>query len=388
MSLQYLHKKVYIMLRWSIFLLLFTVNISADTTLQNTVCKQCHPLIYAEYQASMHSHASIFRDPVHKAVWDKHPAKRKNKYECARCHTPSDTTIRPGKPLVPNSIQLTQPISCQTCHTIERIEKHSKYNINIYTKKKKYFFSADPKRKGKKVVFKEKSGLFGLFKKPVGSPFHTIDYSNEIYYNGQMCMGCHAHKQNGKGFTVCDLEVKQGNSKESCISCHMPQKKGTLANQKQSATHAYHGVSIHQTPKELSKYINLALKEEPQGFTVTIHNKATHTLFPQPLRLNQLRVSIERNGKKLTLPPVSFKRVIGVNGKPSMPWLAETVLKDTLIKALEKRKVDYSTVLQKGDEVTVKFGYYLVNPHAAKKLGIKDKKVTDFKVLTQKRFKL
>ncbi len=376
------------MLRWLGIFTLFTLNTLSGTIPNNTVCKQCHPLIYAEYQASMHSHASIFRDPVHKAVWDKHPDKRKNKYGCARCHTPSDTTIQPGKSLVPNSIQLTQPISCQTCHTIERIEKHSKYNINIYTKKKKYFFSADPKRKGEKVAFKEKSGFLGLFKRPVGSPFHTIDYSNEIYYNGQMCMGCHAHKQNGKGFAVCDLEVKQGNSKESCISCHMPQKKGTLANQKQSATHAYHGVSIHQTPKELSRYINLALKKEPHGFTITIHNKATHTLFPQPLRLNQLRVSIERNGKTTTLPPVSFERVIGVNGKPSMPWLAETVLKDTLIKALEKRKVDYNTLLQKGDEVTVRFGYYLVNPHAAKKLGIKDKKVTDFKVLTQKRFKL
>jgi hypothetical protein len=71
-----------------------------------------------------------------------------------------------------------------------------------------------------------------------------------------------------------------------------------------------------------------------------------------------------------------------------MPWLANEVLKDTLIKALETRKVSYDTVLKKDDIVLLEFGYYLVNPKAAKKLGITDESATKFIVLTKERVKI
>jgi len=291
--------------------------------------------------------------------------------------------------LADNEIQRTEPISCQQCHKIESVEKHTKVNKNILTTKPKTFFSADKDLKGTKVVFKEESSFFGMFTKKSGSPYHDIDYSNESYYNGDSCMGCHSHKQNSKGFAVCDLEVKQGDSKESCISCHLPQVQGSLANQKESATHAFHGQSIHNTtPALLSKYIKLSLDKNANGFNVNIKNEATHTLFPQPLRLNQLKVSIERDGKSIDLKTESFARVIGTDGKPSMPWLADAIISDTSIKALETRTVKYDDVLKEGDTVVVKFGYYVVNPKAAKKLEITDKSVTEFIVLTKKRFSI
>jgi DNA-directed RNA polymerase subunit RPC12/RpoP len=373
-----------------ITLLLVLVATQANTTLENTTCKKCHPIIFAEYQNSMHNKASIFKDAVHKAVWDKHPAKPKNNYKCAKCHTPSDHDLMSGKSkLANNDIQQTEPISCQQCHKIESVEKHKKANKNILTKKKKYFFSANKKLKGTIVKFKEESSFFGMITKKSGSPYHDIDYGNESYYNGDSCMGCHSHKQNGKGLLVCDLEVKQGKSKNSCVSCHLPKVQGSLANQKESATHAFHGQSIHNsTPVLLSKYIKLSLEKESNGFNVSIKNEAIHTLFPQPLRLNQLRVSIERNGKIIKLKTESFVRVIGSNGKPAMPWVADAIIKDTSIKALETRVVKYSHKLQKGDNVVVEFGYHVVNPKAAKKLGITDKSVTKFIVLTKKRFSI
>jgi len=128
------------------------------------------------------------------------------------------------------------------------------------------------------------------------------------------------------------------------------------------------------------------LEKTSDGFNVAVKNEATHTLFPQPLRLNQLRVSIERNGKTIDLKPVNFVRAIGTNGKPSMPWLATEVLKDTTIKAHETRKVAFDAALQKGDSVVVKFGYYIANPKAAKKLGIQDPSAAKFIILTKKRF--
>ena len=375
---------------WFTLLLMLTATIQSYATLENTTCKKCHPTIFAEYQNSIHSKSSIYKDAVHKAVWDKHPAKEKGDYKCAKCHTPSDHNLMSGKnKLTDNEIQQTEPISCQQCHMIESIEKHSKSNKNILSTKPKTFFSADKALKGTKVLFKEESKFFGLFKTKSGSPHHDIDYSNEGYYNGDSCMGCHSHKQNSKGFAVCDMEVKQGDSKETCVSCHMPQIKGSLANQKQSATHAFHGQSIHNsTPTLLSKYVKLSVEQNSNGFNVSIKNEATHTLFPQPLRLSQLRVSIEREGKTIALKTESFARVIGTNGKASMPWLADALISDTSIKAHETRKVNYDTVLQDGDAIVVKFGYFVVNPKAAKLLDITNERVTEFVVLTKKRVKI
>ena len=377
-------------MRYWILLLFVVMSTQSYATLENTTCQKCHPVIYAEYQNSMHAKASTFKDPIHKAVWDKHPAKAKGKYKCAKCHTPSDHQLMAGETtLTDNKVQQTEPISCKLCHKIESVEKHTKANKNILSTQKKTFFAANKTLKGSKVVFKEESHFFGLSTTKTGSPYHDIDYSNESFYNGDMCMGCHSHKQNSQGFAVCDMEVKQGNSKETCISCHMPQVKGSLANQKQSATHAFHGHSIHAvTPTTLSKYIKLAVDTNEHGFMVNIKNEATHTLFSQPLRLNQLRVSIEREGKVIPLKTESFVKVIGKDGKPAMPWLANEVLKDTLIKALETRKVSYDIKLQKDDTVIIEFGYYVVNPKAAKKLNITDESATTFIVLTKKRISI
>jgi DNA-directed RNA polymerase subunit RPC12/RpoP len=372
---------------WITLVLLLVVTTQTYAVLENTTCKKCHPLIFQEYQKSIHSQSSIYKDSIHKAVWDKHPAKAQGEYKCAICHTPSDHDLISGKSkLADNDIQQNEPISCQYCHKIESVEKHTKANKNILTSKAKTFFSADKALKGTKVAFKEEHSLFGMISTKSGSPYHDIDYSNESYYNGDSCMGCHSHKQNNKGFTVCDMEIKQGDSKENCVTCHMPQVKGSLANQKESATHAFHGHNIHTSiPVSLSKYVKLSVKQNVKGFEVKIKNEAIHTLFPQPLRLSQLRVSIEREGKTSELKTESFSRVIGTNGQASMPWLADAIVSDTSIKALETRVVHYDTVLKKGDTVIVKFGYYMVNPKAAKKLNITDESATKFIILTQEK---
>jgi len=371
-----------------ILLLLSLFSMQSLIALENTTCKVCHPKIYAEYQHSIHAKSSIYTDMAHKAIWDKHPAKAKGDYTCAKCHTPSDHDLVSGKsPLTDNAIQQTEPISCQACHQIESIEKHSKANKNIYTNKKKYFFSADKEKKGQKLIFKEEKSFFGLFVKTTGSPYHDIDYSNEGFYDGESCMGCHSHKKGSNGFTICDLEVKQGDSKETCISCHMPQVQGAKANQQHTPTHAFHGSSIRNgTPTHLSKSIKFDLEKKENGFTVTLQNKATHTLFIHALRLGALKVTIERGGKSIPLQTTTFHRVIGKDGKPTMPWLADAVLKDSTIKAHEKREISFPETLQKGDTVMVELGYYVVNPKMAKKLKIEDKALSEFTLLTKKRF--
>ncbi len=71
-----------------------------------------------------------------------------------------------------------------------------------------------------------------------------------------------------------------------------------------------------------------------------------------------------------------------------MPWAADTTLKDTMIQANEKRSVKYDFNLQKGDNVDVVLGYYLVNPKALKSLNLENEKVaTEFHVFKKMKFK-
>lgn len=375
----------------SSLLLLSLASVSnASPKLENHECKACHPKIYKEYQSSHHANSSIYKDEIFNAIWEKHPAKAKNNFKCAKCHTPSDHALmKDPSTLAKNEIQMTEPISCQHCHQIESVEKHTKSNKNILTKKEKTFFASDPEKKGTKLEFKEKRSFFGLFTTKIGSPYHDIDYSNEDYYTGNSCMGCHSHKQNSNDFTICDLEVKESEGKDTCITCHMPQVSGSMANQKVTKTHAFHSSSaLISKPALLSKYILLDLKKADNGFSVTVENKANHTLVPHPLRLAKLRVTIERAGKTIEIKPKTFVKVIGDKGKPTFPWLATEIIKDSSIKAFEMREVTFEEKLQKGDRVTVEFGYHIVNPKISKKLELKDKSLSKFVILTKKQFSI
>ena len=358
-----------------IFLTLFTLySIALFATEKATTCKACHPIIYNEFQDSMHKKSSINEDKIHKAVWDKHPAKAKGKYKCAKCHTPNNKSH--------------EGMTCVSCHTITSIQEHSKSNKNIYETKPKTFYSAEKGAENKKLIYKETSSWFGLVTKTIGSPYHDIDYTNEIYYTGKVCMGCHSHKQNSHKFNVCKTDAKGAkNKEENCITCHMPKIKGSSTSIRDSATHAFHGFAgARNAPEMLSKYIDLSYKKSAKGFDITIHNNTPHPLMTHPLRVVELKTRLKRDGKAKELKKYTFIKVIGTEGKPSMPWLATEIVKDTMLKADEKRLLSFDTPLKKGDEIEVILGYRVVNPKAGKKLGL-DKSFSEFKPLKSVYFK-
>ena len=328
-------------------------------------CKKCHPTIVQEFESSMHKKSSIYEDKIHKAVWDKHPLKNKNDYTCAKCHTPNTTDGQAHK----------EGITCLNCHTITSVEKHAKSNKNIYSEKDKTFYSAEKGREGEIVKHETTSSWWGN-KTTVGSAYHDIDYTNESFYNGQMCMGCHSHRQNSHEFNVCSIEEDGAKDKETnCISCHMPKIDGTATTVRKSKQHAYHGFAgARVKPEMLSQYVELDVKKLANGFEVTVENKAPHDLMTHPLRVAQLRATLIRDSKHIELNTHTFVRVIGTDGKPSMPWLATEVVKDTMLKANEKRVINYGDVLKSGDKVEVSLGYYLVNPKAVENLNLQDEK--------------
>ncbi len=343
-------------------------------------CKKCHPTIASEFKSSMHKNSTIYDDKVHKAIWDKHPAKAKNNYNCAECHTPNATSKEASH----------EGITCLSCHTIKSVEKHASRNKNIYAKDKHTLFSAEKGRESEIVKYKTTTSWWGN-KTTVGSAYHDIDYTKKEYYTGEMCMGCHSHKQNSHQFDVCRTEdAGAKNEKENCITCHMPKIAGTATTVRLSKTHAYHGFAgARVEPRMLAKYIDFDFKKNATGFTVTVHNKAPHDLMSHPLRVVQLKATIVRNEKHTNLKTHTFVRQIGHEGKPSFPWIATEIVKDNMIKANEKREISFNDTLQSGDKVEIVLGFYIVNPKVLKKLNLEnDKEINKFTILKGQYFRV
>ncbi len=357
---------------------------------QDQVCKRCHPAIFKEYYGSAHRKASLSNDAVHRAVWERHPMRKSGKYGCKKCHSPSDdvTMGKEGDPLE-SRIQKEEPISCVYCHSIKDVQKHAKANTNVLVDsdaKRPLLFSADAKRKGEKVVFKEVRGFLGLTKKSVGSPYHDLDFGNDAYYSGKICLGCHEHKQNAKGFEVCTMDLRETKNGRNCIGCHMPQVPGSATTIRKTSTHAYHGMGTHESLKLLEKYISLAIEPKENGFELVIGNEANHMLLMHPLRMAEVKVVLRKKGQQKALKGETFRRVIGKEGKPAMPWLADTVVSDTMLKAGETRKIFYPVHLEKGDSLDVTITYFRVAPAAARKLGLQNTKASEEKVLKRAHF--
>ena len=339
-----------------------TIQLSAT---DNNTCKSCHLTIYNEFQQSIHKKSTITEDKVHNAIWQKHPAKAKGNYKCAKCHAPEE-----------KHADAHNGVTCISCHAITSVEEHTKANKNIYEKKDKTLYSAQKGMEDKKVVYQEKSSWFGLVKETIGSPYHDIDYRNKNFYTGEVCMGCHSHKQNEHGFDVCRTDMAGATSKESnCISCHMPKVNGSATSIRVSKQHAFHGFSgVRNAPEKLAKYVLLSYEKSKNDFTITIENQAPHNLLTHPLRVVQLKTTLTREGKREVLKTHTFVKVIGTDNKPSMPWLATEVVKDNMIQPKEKRAVKFEKALKSGDEIETTLGYYIVNPKSASKLGLENEK--------------
>ncbi|MEO1938137.1 MAG: multiheme c-type cytochrome [Sulfurimonas sp.] len=356
-----------LLLLTSTAILLFA-NDKVHSFAKNKECKTCHSQIYNEFEGSMHTHSIPQKDPIHNAVWSKHPHnKKEQRYACGNCHTPAannlDKMKTKGQKALPdiNNTTHTDGIACAYCHRIQKIEKHKKFNINI--------------------ISTEEKNYFGTRKEHAKSPFHKISTnSNKLMQNGNVCIGCHSHKANKFGLNVCSTNIANEMDGANCVSCHMPKVKGSVSDMTQRKTHAFHGFAgSHFHSDMLQKYVNISLLREIDDFIVNVDNQTSHALLLHPLRVAVLKVSINRAGKTIKLKDEIFLRVIGHDGKPAMPWKASTTLRDTMIKANEKRSVKYDFSLQKGDRVDVVLGWYLVNPKAVKKLNLQNTKIaTDF----------
>ncbi|MDQ7062118.1 MAG: multiheme c-type cytochrome [Sulfurimonas sp.] len=346
---------------------------------KNQKCSECHPKIYEEYKTSQHGNSTVFDDPIHGAVYDKHPMKNKmQKYRCAKCHTPTadnmEQLLRPKNGVIPDPHNETQneAIACAYCHRITDIMPGKAMDTNVISKDMRTYFTRSSQ--------------------PKESSFHTIKTNTEVFKDAKLCMGCHTHKSNKVGFDVCSTEKANMSDTNNCISCHMPQVDGAPSILSKSKKHTFHGFpGLHGDLSLLSKYVVLDFKHTKKNFTVSVDHKATHSSTLHPLRMAKLVVSIEREGKIIKMKPKKLLKVIGnakgASPKPTPPWLADRIIKDTRIPANTKKDFNYDFKVKSGDKVTATFGYYLVKPKALKKFKLKNNKdATEFKIISKEIF--
>ena len=342
----------------------------------NKECQACHTQIYDEFSSSMHANSTPQKDPIHASVWNKHPKNLKfEQYSCGKCHTPAannlDQMLGKGKKALPQANNAThqEGISCAYCHRIESIKLAEQSNINI--------MSETPKK------------YFGTLEDAMDSPYHgTIKTENKHIKNGNVCVGCHSHKKNKYGLNVCSTNIDNEMDGANCVSCHMPKVKGSVTAFKETKEHAFHGFpGSHFNSNMLSQYVDISILREIKSFKVNIDNQSSHAMLLHPLRLAVLKVQVTRAGKVTQFKDQYFKRIIGTDGKPAMPWAAKTEITNTMIKANEKRTVEYDFAIQKGDRVDVILGWFLVNPEAIMKLNLANESVaTKFNEFKKQRF--
>lgn len=365
----------------TLFILLFTTlwlgaNDGVHEFAPSAECQKCHEQIYDEFYGSMHANATPEKDAIHAAVWNKQVAMTKTEqYSCAKCHTPAadnlDKMTKAGEKGIFDASNPThqEAISCAYCHRIEKIEEHKQSNTNVISKTPKSYY--------------------GSTRSTLDSPYHKImTEENENFTNGNVCVGCHSHNVNKFGLNLCSTNVNGEMNSANCVSCHMPRIDGSSSSIIDTKTHSFHGFAgAHLYSEMLTKYVDISLLKNIDHFIVNVDNKSSHALLLHPARVAVLKISVTRGEKTTELEKELFVRIIGKDGKPSMPWMAEEIVKDTMIQANEKRAVKRDFKLQEGDRVDVVLGWFLVNPKAVESLGLKDEKTaTEFKVFKKQSF--
>ncbi len=342
-----------LMAKFFLFILPFLLN-----AFDLGACRSCHPAIVQEFESSAHALSSAKKDPFFAAMLRRSPEKK----SCRNCHAPEA-----------KSAEGERGMTCLSCHRIERIEKHAQANRNLYRQKAdKLLYSAEKGREDKVVTYHIERSWLGFSRKKVGSPYHDIDYRNPIYYSGEVCMGCHSHKVNGHGLDLCRMGDKGVDlDGKNCIGCHMPRVPGSATTIRQSDTHAWHGAAgLHHGAAMLSAYLTLLVQPKEKGFDVVVKNDTPHPLLTHPARILELHTTIVRGAKAQKLPVQKMRRVLARNGKPTAPWLADSLLENTIPAAGQSKRFHFDVALRPGDRVETVLEARLLPPPLAKKLGL------------------
>lgn len=347
-------------------------------------CASCHPAIYKEWQESFHANSSALKDPAHNAVHQAflkamEKKGKKGNYHCANCHAPMSDNLKDlmaGKAELDSS-NWTQAegTGCTFCHRIEAVVEKGKFNQYRLNKDGAFHTgrAANPK-----------------------APHKTAQ--SPLFAKGEVCMGCHSHKMNGKEVAICmmkdELEAVEG-ARGDCVACHMPMVDGGAAVGSAAGKHRSHKMAGGHDIEMLKQAVTLEAEVKLEGkkrlITVVVKNVSGHS-FPSsnPMRMAFVKVSgkdkagatIWSNFKDSPMEDKAalFFKAFKAGAKKGVPsWKADGIAFDTRLKAGETRSLSYPIENPAIKEVTVELFYLLFPPKAIKgfaipKDGVNDKK--------------
>ncbi len=336
-------------------------------------CQECHPIIYEEWENSMHHKAGLQGDHVFNTLWGIFGrAMKKNMgkeiYFCALCHTPSAMNL---KALVsgmdmpdPNSLPEKEGISCHFCHSITGVKNTPVapiYTVSVSDTYRGVHRGVEPDEH--KVVY---------------SPIHTT---------ATVCSGCHGYLRLND-VSVCNLQTEEWSGKENCLGCHMPISNGPPAEGSYRTTHFSHLFSGSHFQAMLERAASMDLKvrfyDKNYRVTIKIYNQNAHKLpSTQPFRMVVLSVkAFDKNGKvvwqNFAKSPKEdkgalFIKLFGKGDKVGVPtWEADRIALDTRIGPREEVLREYLIPANlKPAKIVANLIYYLVPPNMIKKFGLK-----------------
>ncbi|MEX1024087.1 MAG: multiheme c-type cytochrome [Planctomycetota bacterium] len=242
-------------------------------------CKECHPQVYAEWEASPHANAW-----VNEAV--RSLSNDFANQDCIACHAPRGVfDVGVGERMLPRNVRRMEGVDCLTCHQLPE------------------------------------GGMAGTITDPRAAcrPVERIELTRP-----EFCAGCHnQHK------TVDQWRgSKWPDQDQDCRSCHMPFRDGTPES---GRSHAMPGGTSLDF---LQRAIALSGERVDGGWLVRLANVGAGHAFPTDERSRASDVFWRPIGD-LGKPGVETWRHLD---RMRSPYRTETDLEDTLLQAHEVRE--------------------------------------------------
>jgi len=355
----------------------------------NKNCQACHRAISHQWESSRHAHSHFTKNQLYDrtleylASRDLLRTKEELVVECSKCHNPRIGKRRIGKTdklkllldlgkeeveKVLNTETMQNGINCIVCHNVKEV----------------HWDANGSKRGYDAVTFGPQGVMYGPFK-GAKSPYHKTEY-NPIFTEdpNKLCFACHYSDVNAHGVKVYatgeEYHTVEG-ERLRCIDCHMSTKKegvasnyaeqGGSAQQRQVRDHLFASVD---NSKMYKKYLKLSSTVEGTTVHIRIQNDTPHKVpTGYGLRVLELLVRfIGSNEKVLGEKKRGFEaHWLDEKGKPTIPHLAHSILKDNRIPAGES--VEITEAIPSGTRfINYRLMYRQISEKMAQKLGIDD----------------
>lgn len=373
---------------------------TAPHEVSSALCGQCHQEIYAEWEGSMHAKSSALKDPIHGALYRKvmgdptvEGLKSKNgAYPvCLKCHAPNAAIQQKTK--IDAQPAFNEGVNCITCHTITKFKGSEKPDGKLRLGVSAYEISKSslqaPSGKHYSTAPEAMDG-------DNGKPFHPYPMEGTnaaLFQSSDMCLGCHAKRNNMHGVPVCATgdEYKASKSSVSCQSCHMPVVNGR-------ANHAMLG---GHDPRMVARGVVLTLDATASEDTITANVVMKNTLphkFPTgaPFRNVYLELTaLNSDGKQLwrnfashpikdDKDAVLFYTLGDGSGNPVGAPNAKEVLADSRLEPHGEKTLSYEIPAKGATRIRAELKYSLILPGMKKMLAA----VVDEDLLSAKRVAL